>query len=202
MSLKYKYVHKHYKRMLYVINSIQSRQSQANKTYQDLLSLGIDQKDIIIDNGYTMADFPDLPQNKKHHLLHYNLFDRLLPFAIERKIDLVYMEDSIKPLGKVSDFDIDREKINWLGYIWENTHYICGAKMVHIPYHICTRLYKNRNKLRPQFIDRLFRNYGLKHDCLNLSPKSKIRIYKDESSWGNSKYQKDRKEKAKAKLYV
>ncbi len=187
--------------MFYIINSIPSRKSQADKTYADLIRLGVDKKNILIDFGYTCKDFPDLEENKRHHLLHFNLFDRILPLVVNKKVDLVYMEDSVKPLHRAEMLVKSQQCINWLGYIFHQKHFTCGVKMVYIPYLICKDLLEKKNTFRPQFIDRLIRNYGQKNQCLCVYGQTQIRIYPDESSWGNNK-QKLRKEKAKARLYV
>jgi len=184
--------------MLYIINTIESRNIQYTKTYNQLIALGVDKENIIIDYGYTQKD---RPCKKPYHVIHYNFFERILPMVIDRKEDLVYLEDSVKPLQKVEDIEIDAQKINWLGYIFNNPSFTCGVKMVYIPYEICVDLLDKKDIYRPQYIDRLIRNYGIKHNCLKID-KNYIKLYRvTDSSWGTTN-QILNKETFKKKLYV
>ena len=184
--------------MLYIINTIESRYVEYTKTYNQLIKLGVDKSKIIIDYGYTKKD---KICKKKYHLIHFNFLERVLPMVIEKHEDLVYLEDSVKPMAKVEDIDIDAAKINWLGYLFNTKSFICGVKMVYIPYDICVDIYAKRNDFRPQYIDRLIRNYGIKNDCLKIDENYIMLYPQTTSAWGTDTQMK-RKEGAKSKLYV
>jgi len=184
--------------MLYIINTIESRNIEYTKTYNQLIKLGVDKSKILIDYGYTKKD---IICKKKYHLIHFNFLERVLPMVIEKHEDLVYLEDSVKPMAKVEDIDIDATKINWLGYLFNTKSFICGVKMVYIPYDICVDIYAKRHSFRPQYIDRLIRNYALKNDCLKIDENYIMLYPQTTSAWGTSTQMK-RKEGAKSKLYV
>lgn len=184
--------------MLYLINTIESRKVEYMRTYNQLISLGVEPSNIQIDFGYTHED---INVEKSYHLIHYNFLERVLPIIINLNCDFVYLEDNVHPIKKVEDIDIDKNKINWLGYIWTQKDFTCGIKMVYIPIDICKDIYAKRLSFKPQFIDRLLRNYGVKNECLNIGL-NYIKLYDPKKSrWGNEN-QKKLKCKRKEKLSI
>lgn len=181
--------------MKYIIGSIKERQVEYTKTYNRLIDLGISKEDIIVNLGCKPSD---VSYTFDYHVLLHNFLFQIVPKAIELQTDIVYLEDNVYPLKKAEDIITDPEKINWLGYIFNQSHYICGTKMVYFPLKILVKIKNSKHRMK--HIDRFVRLYGLKHDCLIID-KNYIRLYKSKSCWGTNT-QKTYKDRQKQKLII
>ena len=186
--------------MKYIIFTMKNRSIEYNRTYNRLLELGIKQEDIIIDFGFTHEEVPELKKN--FHLLIHKFLTVTVPNMIDLNEDLVYLEDNVYPIKKLDDIDIDKNKINWLGYIFNNKTYICGNKYVYFPLEIMKDIHNLhiKSKIRYQHFDRFIRNYGMKNDKLVIG-KNHIFLFQSLSCWGSDE-QKKRKQKLKEKLFI
>ena len=184
--------------MKYLIATIKGRDIEYNRTYNRLIELGVSKDQIIIDYGYLHSDVPHL--KKDFHLLLYKFLNNIIPTMIKLNEDLVYLEDNIYPLEKVEDIDINKNNINWLGFIFNHKDYICGNKYVYFPLEVLVDINKNKDKIKNQHFDRFIKNYAEKNNILTLN-KNYIKLYRSVSCWG-SDIQKERKQKLKEKLFI
>lgn len=181
--------------MIYLIATIKERKTEYMRTYNRLIEMGVPDNDIIIDFGYRHIDVPTL--KKDFHLLLYRFIKDFVPMMIERGEDLVYLEDNVYPLKRVDEIEIDYEKINWLGYIFNQKSFICGIKYVYFPISILKEI---PTKVQWQHIDRWLKNYAEKNNILKID-KNYIKLYRSVSCWGTST-QKIQKERLKERLYL
>ena len=171
------------------INTVERRRHLAEATRQSLLDVGVRPDQIVIMNGYDKLDFPDM---KKPYLLLTKAFkEKFLKYGIDNNISLFWTEDGT--LFKKNPFEIVRkkEKINWLGYIRNLKDYIIGSKLIYFPLPIIKDMYSKN--LRMAHLDRMIRNYALKHDKLVVSPKSHITQMDYPSDWGTEDQLKKKK---------
>lgn len=184
--------------MKYLIATIKERSLEYKRTYDRLIELGISQDNIIIDYGFKHSDVPHL--TKDFHLLLYKFLNCIIPTMIELNEDLVYLEDNIYPLKTVEDIDINKNHINWLGYIFNHKDYICGNKYVYFPLEVLLDINKNKNKIKMQHFDRFIKNYAEENNILTIN-ENYIKLYRSISCWGTP-LQKEQKQKLKEKLFI
>ena len=181
---------------MFVILTIPRRIKLAELTKESLISVGVDEKDIEIIFGYDKLDFPDM--NKPYLLVTSGFFNFILTRIIFEKKACYYVECGTMFKENPFNIDIDKTKINWLGYLFSNKSYICGVKCVYIPVAVAEDMMKNKPK-RLAHLDRFLRNYGLKKNCLLVAKSSIIGQFDYESSWGTPT-QIERKKKIKYNL--
>lgn len=184
--------------MKYLIATIKERKIEYTKTYNRLLELGVNKDDIIIDFGFKLEDVPHL--KKDFHLLLYKFLKNIIPTMIELNEDLVYLEDNIYPLKTVEDIPINKNNINWLGFIFNRKNYICGNKYVYFPLKVLIDINKNKDKIRMKHFDRFIRNYAIENNILTIND-NYIKLYRSNSCWGTPT-QKEKKQKLKEKLFI
>jgi hypothetical protein len=141
----------------------------------------IPEKNIVYIKGYDYdTDFPDL--KKRYALLIRAFKNKFLPEAFkdaEKGRGSWWVEDGTRFTGHPAV--VDKNKINWMGYIKRMSHYIVGSKCVYFPARIIKNLYAMRDKIKDQHIDRFFKNYGEKNNELYVAPVS-ITFLQDYSS--------------------
>ena len=184
--------------MKYLIATIKERSLEYKRTYDRLIELGISQDNIIIDYGFKHSDVPHLKRD--FHLLLYKFLNCIIPTMIELNEDLVYLEDNIYPLKTVEDIDINKNHINWLGYIFNHKDYIYGNKYVYFPLEVLLDINKNKNKIKMQHFDRFIKNYAEENNILTIN-ENYIKLYRSISCCGTP-LQKEQKQKLKEKLFI
>ena len=173
--------------MLIYIITRPNREKLYQGTYQSLLNVGIDKKDIRKVIGYDANKFYD-----KRKLLACVFQDNICPFNYS---DFLYVEDGTlfneNPIACIKD----RSIINWLGYIKKTKSYVIGSKCLYIPKDHIVGL----ENAPVAHIDRMFLNYGKKNNCIYIHPHSIISQMEYDSAFGTPK-QIEAKNKLKAKL--
>ena len=166
-----------------VILTIKRRKDLALKTFQSLLDCGVPKEKIKIIYGYDKLNYPEI---KSHYLLPKALFELIIPQTIG---DIFYVECGTKFKENPLNIEIDKQKINWLGYVKILKNYIVGGKCVYFPRIILEDLKKN---IKPNtHMDRLIRNYGIKNNNLLISENSIVDFYKYESDFNTKKNKKN-----------
>jgi len=183
---------------MYLIATINERKIECARTYDRLIELGVSPDNIIIDFGFKPSDCPNLKRD--YHTVLYRFIDFRVPKMIDYDDDFVYLEDNVYPLKRVEDIDIDKQKINWLGYIFNHKSYIGGFKYIYFPKEVLKEIPTKVQPLRMQHIDRWIRNYAIKNNILKID-QNYIKLYRSESCWGTPE-QKKRKEVLKEPLFL
>lgn len=166
-----------------VILTIKRRKELALKTFQSLLDCGVPKEKIKIIYGYDKLDYPEI---KSFHLVPMALLEIIIPQTVG---DIFYVECGTKFKVNPLNIEIDKEKINWLGYVRVLKNYIVGAKCIYFPRVILEDLKKN---IKPNtHIDRMIRNYGIKNNNLLVSENSIVDFYKYESDFNTKKNKKN-----------
>ena len=164
-----------------VILTIERRMHLAEVTKQSLLDNGVLEEQIEIIKGYDKENYPDM---KRPYLLVLMAFYKwVLKYAIDNDTSIFYTQCGTLFKENPLEIPIVKDKINWLGYIKNMKHYIVGAKLIYIPLSIIKDLNSLEKKPKAR-IDRVIRNYGLKHDCLVVADKSHTTLQEYESAWG------------------
>jgi len=174
--------------MLIYIITRPERKKLYEGTYQSLLSVGIDKKDIRKVYGYDATTFYD-----KRKLLACVFQEQICPF---NESDFLYIEDGTlfneNPIACIKD----RKSINWLGYIKKTKSYVIGSKCLYIPKdHI-----EGLEHAPIAHIDRMMLNYGKKHNCIYIHHHTIITQMEYDSAFGTPK-QIEAKKKMKASLF-
>jgi hypothetical protein len=181
---------------MFVILTIPRRIKLAELTKESLISVGVDEKDIEIIFGYDKLDFPDM--DRPYLLVTSAFFNFILTKIIFEKKALYYVECGTMFKENPLNIDIDKTKINWLGYLFSKKSYICGVKCVYLPIETAEDMMKNKPK-RLAHLDRYIRNYGIKKNKLIVLNSSIIGQFQYDSDWGTA-IQIDRKKKIKYNL--
>ncbi len=182
--------------MKYIIATIKERDKEYNRTYNRLIELGVDKDDIIIDYGFKPCDIPHLKE--KYHIHLYRFLFSICPMIVKLNTDIFYLEDNVYPT-EIVDIS-NKNNINWLGYIFNQSHFICGTKYLYIPLNVIKDINKNKYKYRLTHIDNFIRKYALKKKILTID-KNYIKLYRSDTCWGTPN-QRRKKQKRKEKLFI
>jgi len=168
-----------------IIHSILRRKHLAELTKKSLMDNGVEESKIKIMFGDDRLDHPLM---KRPHLLVSKFFyNEILPYCYKENEDCIYIQDGCIFSSNPLNINFNELKINWLGYLRMHGDYIVGAKFIYIPYNIVKHMILNfpANKNFGR-IDRMIRDYGIKHDKLTKEPRLSIELTEYVSDWGNS----------------
>jgi len=169
-------------KQMIVILSIERRKDLALKTFESLLDCGVPKEKIKIIYGYDKLNYPEI---KPFHLVPKALFELIIPQTIG---DIFYVECGTKFKENPLNIEIDKQKINWLGYVRILKNYIVGAKCIYLPRIILEDL---KNIKKYTHIDKMIMNYGIKNNNLLVSENSIVNFYKYESDFNTKKNKKN-----------
>lgn len=183
-----------------IILTIYRRMHLALATKKSLMEHGVKSEEIMIIEGFDKLDFPDM--NMPHRLLTRAFFERWLPLALQLHGHCYYVEDGT--LFNENPLLINKQynKINWLGYIFNQKHYTCGTKCIYFPREIIKLMsFEPPDKKRWGHLDRVIRKYGEEKDILYVLPSPIISQMNYKSDWG-TKHQLLEKERKKKKMMM
>ena len=175
-----------------VILTIKRRLHLAEATKQSLLDNGVNENQIEIIIGYDKLDYPDM--KRPYHLVGKALMEIVIPYAIDNNTSIFYTECGTLFNENPFDLLVNKDKINWLGYIKKLKDYIIGAKLIYLPLPIMKHIIdKPPPLIRLGHIDRMIRNYALKYNCLEVADKTHISLMDYPSDWGTAEQLKRKK---------
>ena len=184
--------------------TIPSRIKLAEMTILSLQKRGIPRNRIYLFMGVDTKEAKEKGDNRPPQKI---VAERVLSGWFKRAIEIMnktrstgiwYVEDGTK-------IDVNPDKlikfysrISWHGWLKNMKHYIVGAKLIYFPKHIAEDIYRKHleGRIPLGHIDRVFRNYGLKHNALFVTKSSYVSQFRYKTGTGT---EKQRAEKAKWK---
>tara|TARA_R110000796_G_scaffold95853_2_gene201280 strand:- start:102 stop:662 length:561 start_codon:yes stop_codon:yes gene_type:complete len=149
---------------LYFINSYERNNHHAIRLKDNLISLGIKNKNIKIINGYDIKLNPEI---KKTKICFLNFFHFILPEMIDSKKNCYYLEDHTIVCDNPEKYE-KNNKLVWLGFMKRLSNYIVGAHLVFLHKDLIQELNDEKDSYTPQHIDRFFKSIGEKKEYLQI----------------------------------
>tara|TARA_R110000744_G_scaffold359430_1_gene466745 strand:+ start:189 stop:764 length:576 start_codon:yes stop_codon:yes gene_type:complete len=149
---------------LYFINTFKRNLHQAERLKLNLINYGIKEEHIFLVLGYDLKENKNISKSK---LCFHNFFDFILPKMFTTNSNCYYLEDHTEIYDNPEKYKKDN-KLVWLGFMKKMSHYIVGAHLVFLHKDLIKLLHGNKENYRPCYIDRFFRNIGLKYNFLQI----------------------------------
>ena len=175
------------------------RAEKERLTILSLLQYGVNPKNI---SSFTNVDLKTTKDPRPYQkVISEKIIQELMPLALEKikrnkAPGFFFIEDNTKLKGDYRNLYLFGNKITWLGWLKNMKTYTVGSKLIYFPKSIVERMVRDKDKIPLGHSDRVFRNYGLKHNALHIAPESQITIGKADSDIGTSA---ERAAKAKLK---
>jgi hypothetical protein len=183
-------------RIPWIIMTAPGRKEKEFNTFYSLLQHGVNTKNI---RTFTNIDIKNKTDPRPYQkVISEKVLKELFPQALamikaRNAPGFFYVEDNTKLKDDYRNLYLFGNKITWLGWLKNMKHYIVGSKLIYFPKSIVEKMI--RDKIPLGHIDRVFRNFGLKHNALHVSPETQITIGKADSDIGT-----EEEKAAKAKL--
>lgn len=193
----------------FLMMTIPSRIKLAEMTTYSLVNKGVARNRIHLFMGVNTKEAKEKGDNRPPQKI---VAERILSGWFKEAIQIMnkdnakgiwWIEDGVALKKKPDELIRFSNKITWHGWLKNLKHYTVGSKLIYFPKHIAEDIYRNHleGRIPLGHTDRIFRNYGLKHNALHISKTTSIALFKYQSGTGTKKQQED-KAKWKQKFEV